>query len=31
VVASYRHVLPIPLIDDVGFDLRVSASMLVER
>ncbi|MFZ0013238.1 MAG: TadE/TadG family type IV pilus assembly protein [Acidimicrobiia bacterium] len=31
VIATYRHNLPIPFLDDVGFDLRVSASMLVER
>lgn len=31
VTATYRHVLPVPLLDDLGFDLRVSASMLVER
>lgn len=31
VVASYRHVIPIPLLDDIGFEVRASASMLVER
>lgn len=31
VIAIYRHRLPVPLLDDLGFDIRVSASMLVER
>lgn len=31
VTATYRHSLPVPVIDDLSFDIRVSASMLVER
>ncbi|HZD24464.1 MAG TPA: hypothetical protein VE569_13855 [Acidimicrobiia bacterium] len=29
--ASYHHTLALPLIDDLDFEIRVSASMLVER
>ncbi len=31
VVASFRHVIPVPLIDDIGFEVSATASMLVER
>jgi Flp pilus assembly protein TadG len=31
VTATYRHVLAVPWIDDLGVDLSASASMLVER
>jgi Flp pilus assembly protein TadG len=31
VTATFRHSLPVPLIDDLAFDISVSASMLVER
>jgi len=31
VVATYRHIVPVPFLDDIGVDLKVSASMLVER
>jgi len=31
VTATYRHALPVPLIDDLGFEIEVTASMLVER
>ena len=31
VTATYRHRLAIPLLDDLAFDITVSASMLVER
>ncbi len=31
VSARLRHVLPIPLLDDLGFELSASATMLVER
>lgn len=31
VTATYRHILAVPWIDDLGVDLSASASMLVER
>jgi Flp pilus assembly protein TadG len=31
VTATYRHLLAVPWIDDLGVDLSASASMLVER
>lgn len=31
VTAIYHHLLPVPLMDDLAVDLRVSATMLVER
>lgn len=31
VVAVVRHRLPVPLLDDLGFEVSASASMLVER
>lgn len=31
VTASYRHILSVPWIDDLGVDLSATASMLVER
>lgn len=31
VSAHLRHVLPLPLIDDLGFDVGAAATMLVER
>ena len=31
VSARLRHVLPLPFLDDLGFEVRASASMLVER
>ena len=31
VTASYHHVIPLPLVDDIGFEVRATASMLVER
>jgi len=31
VSARIRHTLPIPFIDDLGFEVSASASMLVER
>lgn len=31
VTVRYRQNLPVPLIDDLSFDITVSASMLVER
>ena len=31
VTASYQHVIPVPLIDDIEFEVRATASMLVER
>jgi Flp pilus assembly protein TadG len=31
VTATYRHSLAVPVIEDLSFDIRVSASMLVER
>jgi Flp pilus assembly protein TadG len=31
VTASYRHLLSVPWINDLGVDLSASASMLVER
>lgn len=31
VSARLRHMLPVPLIDDLGFDVSAAASMLVER
>ena len=31
VTVLYRHRLPVPFLPDLGVDLRVSASMIVER
>lgn len=31
VTARYRHLLPVPFLDDLGVDVSASASMLVER
>lgn len=31
VSASFRYVLPLPFIDDLGVDVSATASMLVER
>lgn len=31
VVLRFRHRLPVPLIDDLSFDISATASMLVER